>query len=424
MLRITDRAPVPAPKPGSSTAPIVIDEDVAESMSTPADEPMEVDAPMQALPQTEETAMVIDDQDVQGSNEDTRDDSNPQHDQEGRTLTEQQNASVPQVASHRLVSDHVPSATGTSGAGVILAQSSSAPSTSTPFSDFATPLSATPLSGPGPSSLSASLCDKPSGTEQAKDGKEQGKTAEVSVEGLVQPRRGIPTPQQNFISSATPRSNLTNFPTHVSANGLPPNGMLEQINGAPPQQSPEFTPPPSRQPTQHNGLSRIQTSPDTVHPTLSCWIKNMNKLSSLIDRLQELADAAPAEHRSQLLRQVVALRTTFKKQREHCMEFLTLSDEYANKYLLDISDKIQRQSSFLDKLEERLGAAKELRREAVELQMFYESETVATMKKFRATGKTASCRLQRQNTETLIFSTSAAAARGPCPVQRGGVGAS
>ena len=408
MLRITDHALLPAPEPGSSSAPMIIDEDVADSMSTPADE----------------TAMVIDDQDVQGSKDDTGDDRKPQHDQEGRTLTEQQNASVPQVASHRLVSDHVPSATGTSGAGVILAQSSSAPSTSTPFSDFATPLSATPLSGPGPSSLSASLCDKPSGTEQAKDGKEQGKTAEVSVEGLVQPRRGIPTPQQNFISSATPRSNLTNFPTHVSANGLPPNGMLEQINGAPPQQSPEFTPPPSRQPTQHNGLSRIQTSPDTVHPTLSCWIKNMNKLSSLIDRLQELADAAPAEHRSQLLRQVVALRTTFKKQREHCMEFLTLSDEYANKYLLDISDKIQRQSSFLDKLEERLGAAKELRREAVELQMFYESETVATMKKFRATGKTASCRLQRQNTETLIFSTSAAAARGPCPVQRGGVGAS
>ena len=150
----------------------------------------------------------------------------------------------------------------------------------------------------------------------------------------------------------------------------------------------------------------------------------MNKLSSLIDRLQELADAAPAEHRSQLLSQVMALRTTLKKQREHCVEFLTLSDEYASKYLLDISDKIQRQSSFLDKLEERLRAAKELRREAVDLQMFYESETVATMKKFRATGKTASCCLQRENTETLIFSTSAAAARGPCPVQRSGVGAS
>ena len=99
------------------------------------------------------------------------------------------------------------------------------------------------------------------------------------------------------------------------------------------------------------------------------------------------------------------------------MEFLTLSDEYANKYLLDISDEIQRQSSFLDKLEERLEAAKKLRKEAVDLQTFYESETVATMKKFRAKGKATSCRLRRQNTETLIFSTSAAAARGPCPVQ-------
>ena len=150
----------------------------------------------------------------------------------------------------------------------------------------------------------------------------------------------------------------------------------------------------------------------------------MNKLSGLIDRLQELASVAPAEHQSQLLRQVVALRTTFKKQQDHCMEFLTLSDEYANKYLLDISDEIQRQSTFLDKLEERLEAAKKLRREAVDLQMFYESETVATMKKFRATGKAATCRLQRPNTETLIFSTSAATGRGLCPIQRGGLGAS
>jgi hypothetical protein len=169
--------------------------------------------------------------------------------------------------------------------------------------------------------------------------------------------------------------------------------VLAQINGARPQQLPQFTHTPSQQPFKHNGLSRIPTPPDTLHPTLSCWIKNMNKLSGLIDRLQELASAAPAEHRSQLLRQVVALRTTSKKQQEHCMEFLTLSDGYANKYLLDISDEIQRQSSFLDKLEERLEAAKKLRKEAVDLQMFYESETVATMKKFRATGKAASCRL-------------------------------
>ena len=221
MLRITDRAPVPAPEPGSSSAPIVIDEDVAGSTSTPADEPMEVDAPMQALPQTEETAMVIGDQDVQGSNEDTRDDRKPQHDQEGRTLTEQQNASAPQVASHRHVSDYVPSATGTSGVDVIAAQSSSAPSTSTP-------LSATPSSDPGPSSLSVSLCDKPSGTEQAKGGKEHGETAEVSVEGAV---------NNDIVSIATIEPCLGNGPstlrrdsTHIAVGVITmPEGKVAEM---------------------------------------------------------------------------------------------------------------------------------------------------------------------------------------------------
>jgi hypothetical protein len=137
-----------------------------------------------------------------------------------------------------------------------------------------------------------------------------------------------------------------------------------------------------------------------MHPTLSCWIKNMDKLSSLIDRLQELASSAPPEHRSQLLNQVVALRTTSDKQKEHFMEFLQLSEEYANKYLLDISAEIQQQSSFLDKLKERLEAAEKLRGEAVDLQKFYESGTVATMENFRATGKAVSSLLQKQNTET------------------------
>jgi DNA repair exonuclease SbcCD ATPase subunit len=147
----------------------------------------------------------------------------------------------------------------------------------------------------------------------------------------------------------------------------------------------------------------------------------MNKLSSLIDRLQELASSAPAEQRAPLLRQVVALRSTSKKQHEHFMEFLQLSEEYANKYLLDISAEIQQQSSFLDKLERRLEAAKKLRGEAVDLQMFYQSGTVAIMENLRATGKAASCRLQSQNNETLIFSTFAATSGRRCPVQRGGL---
>jgi hypothetical protein len=203
---------------------------------------------------------------------------------------------------------------------------------------------------------------------------------------------------------------------------LPGNGVHSQINGALPQQSPQITHPPSQQPIQPK--LGILTPPDKLHPTLSCWIKNMNRLSSLIDRLQELASSAPAEHRPQLLRQVAALRTTFKKQQEHCVEFLTLSEEYANKYLLDISAEIQRQSSFLDKLEKRLEAAKKLRREAVDLQTRYESETVATMENLRATGKAASCRHSRAKLlRLLIFSTSTAASGGPCPVQRGELGA-
>jgi hypothetical protein len=131
------------------------------------------------------------------------------------------------------------------------------------------------------------------------------------------------------------------------------------------------------------------TRPDKLHPTLSYWIKNINKKSSLVVLLQELASSAPADHRSHLLRQVVALRTTSKKQREHCLEFLTLSEECANRYLLDISAEIQRQRSFLDKLEGRLEAAGKLRGEAVDLKLLYESGTVATMKELRATGKEA-----------------------------------
>jgi hypothetical protein len=129
---------------------------------------------------------------------------------------------------------------------------------------------------------------------------------------------------------------------------------------------------------------------------MSCWIKNMKKLSSLIDRLQELASSAPTEHQSQLFGQVEALRVTSKKQQEQFVDFLRLSEEYANEYLLDIDAYIQQQSSFLAKLERRLEAAKKLRGEAAELQRLYESGTVATMENLRATGKATSCRIQRQ----------------------------
>jgi hypothetical protein len=169
---------------------------------------------------------------------------------------------------------------------------------------------------------------------------------------------------------------------------------------------PRFHSPSSSRPRatrSYTSSPHIPNAPHKLHLTLSSWIKNTNRLSGLIDRLQELASSAPAEHRSQLLRQVAALRATFEKQQEHCMELLQLSEEYANKYLLDISAEIQQQSSFLDKLEERLEAANKLRGEAVDLQMLYESGTVATMENLRATGKATSCRLQRQYFETFNF---------------------
>jgi hypothetical protein len=126
----------------------------------------------------------------------------------------------------------------------------------------------------------------------------------------------------------------------------------------------------------------------------------MKKLSSLIDQLQELALAAPTEHQSQLLRQIKALRARSKKQQDQFVDFLHLSEEYANEYLLGIDVYIQQQSSFLAKLERRLEAAKKIRGEAAEL--LFESGTVATVKNLRATGKATSCRIQRQNTEKLF----------------------
>jgi len=162
--------------------------------------------------------------------------------------------------------------------------------------------------------------------------------------------------------------------------------------------------------------------PDKLHPTLSSWLKNINKLDSLVDRLHELASSAPAAYRSQLLNEVAALRAMFKKQQERCIEFLQLSEDYANKYLLDIDAEIRQQSTLLDNLEERLDAAKKLHGDAVDLQRLYESGTVASTKDLRATGTAVPCCLQRLQGKlltSLIFRTFAAASTGQCPVQGG-----
>ena len=230
----------------------------------------------------------------------------------------------------------------------------------------------------------------------------------------VSTSRSSPSPTQEHIpaSPSAPSDNplshmhelSTNDQRYVSATRTPYSSTKEHV---PTSKSPPFP---------------ILPPADKLHPTLTCWIKNMENLSCLIDRLQELASSAPLENRFQLSNQVVALRAASKKQREHFMEFLQLSEEYANKYLLDVSAEIQQQSSFLDKLKERLETAERLRREAIDLQTFYESRTVATMESLRTTGKAAPCRPQKQSIETLISALSriATASRGPCPVQRGG----
>ena len=82
---------------------------------------------------------------------------------------------------------------------------------------------------------------------QERPGQHSSPSHQASV-NQVPPPRSIPTPQQNFVPSATPQSNLTQIPSQVPANGLPHNGALAQMPGAPPQQSPQITHPPPQQP--------------------------------------------------------------------------------------------------------------------------------------------------------------------------------
>ena len=130
----------------------------------------------------------------------------------------------------------------------------------------------------------------------------------------------------------------------------------------------------------------VDTRRTEMHPTLSSWLKNMDKLPHLIDRLQELASAAPLHRRRQLDRQVASLRTDFKKQQKRFFDFLRLTEEYADRYLLGISTEIEQQSSFLDKLEKRLDTANTLYYQTVDLRKSYESGTKNIIKSVRETG--------------------------------------
>jgi hypothetical protein len=144
--------------------------------------------------------------------------------------------------------------------------------------------------------------------------------------------------------------------------------------------------PDSTTPLQQHLNDPRAPDPNKLHPTLSSWLRNMNTFSTTIDRLQELATTASQEHQPQLKRQVSALRTAFKKQQERYIAFLQLTKEYADRFLLDITEEIQRQSSFLDALERRLDMAKKLRKQAVDLRKSYEDGTLDCMVKVRRTG--------------------------------------
>jgi len=70
----------------------------------------------------------------------------------------------------------------------------------------------------------------------------------------IQPQRRIPTPQQSFVPSVTPQSDLAQMSPHVSGNSLPFNGALAQIPGAPPQPPPQAPHHPSEQTIQCSKL--------------------------------------------------------------------------------------------------------------------------------------------------------------------------
>ena len=164
------------------------------------------------------------------------------------------------------------------------------------------------------------------------------------------------------------------YPFFGSAPYTVTNDQTEQLEGVPTLLHVPRPPNPPR-------------PPERLHPTLSPWLKNMNKLCDLIDRLQELASASPVDHRPRLHRQVATLRASFKGQQERCVEFLRLTEEYANRYLLDISAEIQQQSSFLDMLEKRLDMARTLYDQAADLRKSYELGTASAMKNARDTGE-------------------------------------
>jgi chaperonin cofactor prefoldin len=125
--------------------------------------------------------------------------------------------------------------------------------------------------------------------------------------------------------------------------------------------------------------SRCVTNPNTLYTTLSCWCRNISRLSTLIHLLSELAIAAPPEHRRRLIRQAAALRVDLKRQQDRFIAFMRVSKRYVYRRVSDVFEEIQQQSSFLDALEKRL----ETLREQVDhlLKSYEEVETLESTKK-------------------------------------------
>lgn len=65
---------------------------------------------------------------------------------------------------------------------------------------------------------------------------------------------------------------------------------------------------------------------------------------------------------------------------------MQLTKEYADRFLSDISEEIQQQSSFLEALERRVNMASRLREQVVDLRKSYEVGTLNSIKKVRHTG--------------------------------------
>ncbi|KAI0261182.1 hypothetical protein BC834DRAFT_897604 [Gloeopeniophorella convolvens] len=164
-------------------------------------------------------------------------------------------------------------------------------------------------------------------------------------------------------------------------NDLPGSGdPRDDVEGPPESTTPSKAPSTSYPDSLQRTSKKV---PKHLDSTLSSWLRNMARLSLLIDRLHDLASNAQPHHRRQLDEQVDALRASFDTQQKRYTEFLKLTEEYASRYLDDISGAIEQQRAFLDVLEERLDKATELRGKVVTLRTAYESRMVKAVMEIR-----------------------------------------